>query len=142
MAINQTVCTVFKTNVLKGVENFNTGTPYVYKIALYNSTATLNADTLAYSTAGEITGAGYTAGGNVLSPTVPINENGIAYVSFANVTWFPAAFTTRGALIYNSTTGAAVAVLNFGEDKTASPVIGFTITFPPATSTTAIIRIS
>lgn len=142
MAINQTVCTVFKTNVLKGVENFNTGTPYVYKIALYNSTATLNADTLAYSTAGEITGAGYTAGGNVLAPTVPINENGVAYVSFANVTWFPATFTTRGALIYNSTTGAAVAVLNFGEDKTASPIVGLTVSFPAATSTTAIIRIS
>ena len=140
MAINQTVCTVFKTNVLKGVENFNTGTSYVYKIALYDSTATLNADTLAYSTTGEITGTGYTAGGIVLTPTVPVNGNGVAYVSFANVTWNPAAFTTRGALIYNSTTGAAVAVLNFGEDKTAAST--FTVTFPTATSTTAIIRIS
>ena len=140
MAINQTVCTVFKTNVLKGVENFNTGTSYIYKIALYNSTATLGADTLAYTTTGEITGTGYTAGGKVLAPTVPVNSNGIAYVTFTNVTWNPAAFTTRGALIYNSTTGAAVAVLNFGEDKTA--VNTFTVTFPTATSTTAIIRIS
>jgi len=140
VAINQTVCTVFKTNVLKGVENFNTGTPYVYKIALYNATSTLDADTLAYSTTGEITGTGYTAGGKVLAPSVPVNGNGVAYVSFANVTWNPAAFTTRGALIYNSTTGAAVAVLNFGEDKTAAST--FTVTFPTATSTTAIIRIS
>ena len=140
MAINQTVCTVFKTNVLKGVENFNTGTPYVYKIALYNASATLGADTLAYTTTGEITGTGYTAGGIVLAPTVPISDNAVAYVSFANVTWNPAAFTTRGALIYNSTTGAAVAVLNFGEDKTTTST--FTVTFPTATSTTAIIRIS
>ena len=142
MAINQTVCTVFKTNVLKGLENFNTGTPYVYKIALYDATATLDADTLAYTTAGEVTGTGYTAGGIILTPSVPISENGVAYVTFANVTWYPAAFTTRGALIYNSTTGAAVEVLNFGEDKTASPVIGFTITFPSSTPTTAIIRIT
>ena len=126
--------------MLKGVENFNTGTPYVYKIALYNASATLGADTLAYTTTGEITGTGYTAGGIVLAPTVPISDNAVAYVSFANVTWNPAAFTTRGALIYNSTTGAAVAVLNFGEDKTTTST--FTVTFPTATSTTAIIRIS
>lgn len=141
MAINQTVCTEFKTNLLKGVENFNTGTPYVYKIALYDATATLDANTLAYTTAGEITGTGYNAGGEVLAPTVPISNNGIAIVSFANVTWYPASFTTRGALIYNSTTGAAVVVLNFGEDKTASQVTGLTVTFPALTSTTAIIRI-
>lgn len=140
MAINQTVCTVFQTNLLKGVENFNTGTPYVYKIALYDATASLDADTQAYSVSGEITGTGYTAGGKVLAPTVPISASGTAYVSFANVTWNPAAFTTRGALIYNSTTGAAVAVLNFGEDKTA--VNTFVVTFPTASATTAIIRIS
>lgn len=140
MAINQTICTVFKTNVLKGVENFNTGTPYVYKIALYDATAALDADTLAYTTTGEIVGTGYTATGKVLSPTIPTNSNGVAYLSFANVIWNPAAFTTRGALIYNSTTGAAVAVLNFGEDKTA--VSTFTVTFPTAASNTAIIRIS
>jgi len=139
VAINQTLCTEFKTNLLKGVENFNTGTSYVYKIALYDATATLTADTLVYSTEGEITGTGYTAGGKVLAPTVPISSNGVSYVTFATVIWNPAAFTTRGALIYNSTTGAAVAVLNFGADKTA--VNTFTVTFPAATSTTAIIRI-
>lgn len=140
MAINQTQCTVFKTNLLKGVENFNTGTSYTYKIALYESTATLNADTLVYTTVGEITGTGYTAGGKVLAPTVPTSSSDTAYISFANVTWDPAAFTTRGALIYNSTTGAAVAVLDFGSDKIATDT--FTVTFPTATATTAIIRIS
>jgi len=140
MAIEQGQTTVFKTNLLKGVENFNTGTPYVYKIALYDSTATLNANTLVYTTTSEITGAGYTAGGEILVPTVPTNANGVAYISFANVTWTSASFISRGALIYNSTTNAAVAVLNFGSDKTASGT--FTVTFPTATSSSAIIRIA
>lgn len=140
MAIIQTQCTVFKTNLLKGVENFNTGTTYVYKIALYEATATLNANTLVYTTDGEITGTGYTAGGKVLAPTVPTSSSNTAYISFANVTWDPAAFTTRGALIYNSTTNAAVAVLDFGSDKIATGT--FVVTFPTATASTAIIRIS
>jgi hypothetical protein len=140
MAIIQTQCTVFKTNLLKGVENFNTGTSYTYKIALYEATATLNANTLVYTTDGEITGTGYTAGGKVLAPTVPVSSGNTAYISFANVTWDPASFTTRGALIYNSTTGAAVAVLDFGSDKIATGT--FTVTFPTATATTAVIRIS
>ena len=140
MAIIQTQCTVFKVNLLKGVENFNTGTAYTYKIALYTANATLNADTLVYTTDGEITGTGYTAGGKVLAPTVPTSGSDTAYISFANVTWDPAAFTTRGALIYNSTTNAAVAVLDFGSDKTTTTT--FVVTFPTATATTAIIRIS
>ncbi len=140
MAIIQTQCTVFKVNLLKGVENFNTGTAYTYKIALYTANATLNADTLVYTTDGEITGTGYTAGGKILAPTVPTSSSDTAYISFANVTWDPAAFTTRGALIYNSTTNAAVAVLDFGSDKTATST--FVVTFPTATASTAIIRIS
>ena len=139
--ITQALCTVFKTNLLKGVENFNTGTSYVYKIALYSSTASLDDSTTAYTTTDEITGTGYTAGGKVLTPTT-ISNGGTttAFVSFSNVTWNPASFTTRGALIYNSTTGAAVAVLNFGEDKTATST--FTVTFPTDNATNAIIRIS
>ena len=140
MAITQTQCTVFKVNLLKGLENFNTGTSYTYKIALYTASATLNADTLAYTTDNEITGTGYTAGGNTLSPTVPTSGGTTAYISFANVTWNPASFTARGALIYNSTTGAAVAVLDFGADKTATST--FTVTFPTADASNAIIRIS
>jgi hypothetical protein len=138
--IEQTLCTIFKTNVLKALENFNLGSPYVYKIALYDALATLNADTLIYTTTNEIVGTGYVAGGKVLAPTVPLSSGTTALVSFANVTWNPANFTCRGALIYNSTTGSAVAVLNFGADKTATAT--FTVTFPTATSTTAIIRIS
>lgn len=140
MAIIQTQCTVFKVNVLKGLENFNTGTPYVYKIALYNANANLNADTLGYTTDNEVTGAGYVAGGSVLIPAVPVSSSGTAYISFDNVVWDPANFTCRGALIYNSTTGAAIATLNFGSDKTA--ITTFTVTFPSPTASTAIIRLS
>ena len=140
MAIVQTQCTIFKTNILKALENFNTGTPYVYRIALYTAVANLNAETLLYTTDNEITGTGYIAGGELLAPTIPVSSDTTAYISFANVTWNPANFTCRGALIYNGTTGAAVAVLNFGSDKTATTT--FTVTFPVASSTTAVLRIS
>lgn len=140
MALTQGQCTIFKVNLLEGLENFASGSTYVYKIALYTASATLNADTLAYTTDNEVTGTGYTAGGEVLSPTTPTSNGSTAFVSFANVTWNPASFTARGALIYNSTTGAAVAVLDFGADKTATNT--FTVTFPTADASNAIIRIS
>lgn len=140
--ITQTACTVFKSNMLKGLENFNTGTPYTYKIALYTALADLGDDTTAYTTTNEVTGSGYTAGGVVLTPTTILSdtEDNTAYLSFANVTWTPASFTCRGALVYNSTTNAAVFVLNFGSDKTATT--SFTVQFPTANSTSAILRIS
>ena len=140
--ITQTACTVFKSNMLKGLENFNTGTPYTYKIALYNALADLGDATTAYTTTNEVTGTGYAAGGVVLTPTTILSdtENNTAYLSFANVTWTPASFTCRGALVYNSTTNAAVFVLNFGSDKTATT--SFTVQFPTANSTSAILRIS
>jgi hypothetical protein len=140
--IEQGQTTVFKLNLLKALENFAVGTPYVYKIALYTAFADIGPDTTTYTTTNEITGTGYTAGGRILTVIPPASDDQTqtAYVSFANVTWNPASFTTRGALIYNSTTGAAVAVLNFGADKT--PTTSFTITFPTASSTTAIIRLS
>jgi hypothetical protein len=138
--ITQTICNVFKLNVLKGLEDFDTGSSYTYKIALYDSTADLSASTTVYSTTGEITGTGYTAGGETLTKVSPSLSGSTAIVTFNNVTWSPASFTTRGALIYNATTNAAVAVLNFGEDKTA--VNTFTVTFPVADANTAIIRIS
>ena len=141
MTIAQGQCTVFKKNCLSGLENFAAGTPYTYKIALYTANANLNETTLAYTSVGEVTGTGYTAGGKVLVISqVPISSGYTAYVSFQNAVWNPASFTTRGALIYNSTTGAAVAVLNFGSDKT--PSTSFTITFPTANATDAIIRFS
>jgi hypothetical protein len=140
MAIVQTQCTVFKYNCLKGLENFAVGTPYTYKIALYNANANLDASTTAYNSTNEITGTGYTTGGKTLTIIPPAYSGSTAYISFNTVTWNPASFTCRGALIYNSTTGAAVAVLNFGADKTATN--SFTITFPTADASNAIIRIS
>ena len=140
--IVQTSCTIFGVNLLSGLENFTSTSPYVYKIALYNANANLNNATTAYSSVNEVTGTGYTAGGQVLTPVTLSSDtvNNTAFVSFNNVTWSPANFTTRGALIYNSTTGAAVFVLNFGSDKT--PNSTFTVTFPTANSTNAIIRIT
>ena len=145
MSISQTQTTVFKTNLLSGLENFAMGTPYTYNIALYTSLANLNAATTAYTTIGEITGTGYTAGGKALTVSqVPTGDtsNNTAFISFANVTWNPASFTAAGALIYNSTTNAAVAVLDFGGPKVQSAAGTFTITFPTPTATTAIITIS
>lgn len=140
MAITQGLCTIFKVNVLKGLENFNTGTPYVYKIALYTDTASLNVSTTAYTTTGEVTGANYTAGGEILTPSVPVSTSQVAIVSFNDVTWNSVSITSRGALVYNSTTGAAVAVLDFGANKTSTSA--FTILFPTADANNAIIRIS
>ena len=138
--IQQGQCTIFQKNCLSGLENFAVGTAYVYKIALYTATADLSPNTLIYTSDGEITGTGYTATGKVLTVIPPATSNNVAYVSFADETWNPAAFTTAGALIYNSTTGAAVAVLSFGSNKTATST--FTITFPADTSSDAIIRFS
>jgi hypothetical protein len=141
MILGQAQTTTFKLNLLKGLENFFTGSPYTYKIALYDATATINSETTAYTTTNEITGTGYIAGGKVLSPTVGSDaSNNTAFVTFANVTWSPANFTAAGALIYNSTTNASVAVLNFGGEKVATTT--FTITFPADTSTSAVLRIN
>ena len=129
--IAQGQCTIFKKNALSGI---------VYKIALYTANAVLNAETLVYTTSNEVVGAGYTAGGQVLTTIPPASSGTTAYISFDNVVLSGTSFITRGALIYNATTLAAVAVLDFGADKTASGI--FTITFPPATATTAVIRYS
>mgnify|MGYP006286962571 CR=1 FL=1 len=138
--ITQGQTAIFKANCLSGLENFTGTSPYVYKIALYTANATLNSTTLSYTSSNEVSGTGYTAGGKTLSPIAPAYDatTNVAYVSFANVTWSPASFTCRGALIYNSTTGAAVAVLDFGNDKTASNT--FTITFPTDNASNAVIR--
>ena len=142
MAIQQGQCTVFKKNCLSALENFAVGTPYTYKIALYTSFSTIGPNTLIYTSDNEITGTGYIATGKVLTVIPPASDDQTqtAYLSFAPVTWSPASFTAAGALIYNSTTGAAVAVLSFGSDKTATNT--FTITFPTNNSTNAIIRFS
>jgi hypothetical protein len=134
--------TQFKVNLLSGLENFAVGTPYVYKIALYNANANLNNTTTTYSSTNEATGTGYTAGGKVLvisNPPTADTANNIAWISFANVTW-SGSITARGALVYNSTTNDACFVLNFGNDITSSN--SFTVTFPTAGSTTAVTTIS
>ena len=140
MTIAQGQCTIFKKNCLSALENFAAGTSYVYKIALYTANATLNQSTLTYTTTGEVVGTGYTAGGKTLTVIPPQTDDYTAYLSFDTVTWNPASFTVRGALIYNSTTNAAVAVLDFGADKT--PTTSFTITFPTDNASNAIIRFS
>jgi hypothetical protein len=142
MPIAQGLTTIFKQNCLNALENFSNTTPYTYKIALYNANANLDNTTTTYTTTNEITGTGYTVGGKILIPIVPASNTtaNTAYVSFNDVTWSPAAFTCRGALIYNSTTGSAVCVLNFGSDKTCSNT--FTVTFPADDASNAIIRFS
>jgi hypothetical protein len=140
MTIAQGQCTIFKKNCLSALENFAVGTPYTYKIALYTANAELNQSTLIYTTVGEVVGTGYTAGGKTLTVIPPQIDDYTAYLSFDTVTWNPASFTCRGALIYNSTTNAAVAVLDFGADKT--PTTSFTITFPTDNASNAVIRFS
>jgi len=133
----------FLTGLPSGTFNFNTGTTDVYKIALYTNAATLDASTTAYTSTGEVVAAGYTAGGQILVinqvPTTGATGS-VAYWSFTNASW-TGAITARGALIYkyNGTTNPAVCVLDFGNDKTSG--VTFTVQFPAATNTTAIIRI-
>jgi len=124
----------FKTGLLNGDFDFAVDT---IKIALYTNSATLNADTTAYTTTGEVVATGYTAGGNTLTPTVS-SSSGTSFVTFANTSW-SGAFTARGALIYKNG-GGAICVLDFGSDKTS--VTTFEVQFPAATNTSAIIRLS
>ena len=134
----------FKTGLMDGTFNFNTGTSDVYKIALYTNDATLDATTTAYTATGEVSASGYTAGGSTLTvsqvPTVGVSGT-TAYLSFDNVAW-SGAITARGALIYkaNGTTNPTVCVLDFGSDKSSSTT--FTVQFPAITNSSAIIRIS
>jgi hypothetical protein len=128
-------CNVFKTGLLNGDFDLSVDT---IKIALYTNSATLDASTTAYTTTGEVVATGYTAGGNTLTPTVSISNN-VAFVTFANTSW-SGAFTARGALIYKAGANGAICVLDFGSDKTS--VTTFQVQFPPATSTSAIIRLS
>ena len=142
MAISQAMCTSFKVQLLSGAQNFNTGTTKVYKIALYTSSATLGATTTAYSSTNEVVGTGYTATGNTLTVSqIPTSSGTTAFIDFADTTWSTSTITARGALIYNSTDNTAVAVLDFGSDKT-STAGDFTIVFPTPDASNAIIRIA
>jgi hypothetical protein len=149
MAITQGLATVFKVGLFDGVHNFGVGVirastaQDVFKIALYSSIATLDATTAAYTTYDEVVGAGYTAGGISLTVSTPPTSTGTtAFLSFTNASWPSATITARGALIYNSSQGnIAVAVLDFGSDKTSTTGT-FSIIFPTADSTSAILRLA
>lgn len=148
MSFFQTATISFKVELPQGVHNFGPTSPDTFKIALYTAAADLNAATTAYTTTGEVVGAGYTAGGNELvisiTPTAGNNASNTptAYWSFANSVWSGASFTARGALIYNATNGnKSVAVLDFGSDKTVSNDL-FQVIFPAADANSAIVRIS
>jgi hypothetical protein len=140
MAITQTLTTSFKLELLEAVHNFDTD---VFKLAVYTPAATLGADTLVYTSSNEVTSAGYTAGGQVLTGVIVTASSGVAYVTFNNLTWSNVTFTARGALIYNSTKGnKSVAVYNFGTDQTAGALNVFNIAMPNNTADEALIRIS
>ena len=136
MSFDQTLTTSFKQECLLGVQNLSTDT---LKIALYTAEADLNAATTVYSTANEVVGTGYVAGGNTLTGVTVLTSGTTAYVDFADSTWNPASFTARGALIYNASKGnKSIAVLDFGSDKTATT--SFTVQMPANTATSALIR--
>lgn len=142
MAISQALCLSFKTEMVQGLHDFTASTGDVFKIALFTSAANLGANTTTYSSSGEVTGTGYSAGGATLTTITPVLSGSTAIVDFADVTWTGATFTARGALIYNSTNGdRAVMVLDFGADKTVTSG-NFTITMPVPDASNAILRIA
>ena len=145
MAITSAICTSFKVELLKGVHNFTATTGNTFKIALYDSDATLGAGTTAFTTSEEITntsGTAYTSGGATLTSVTPVASSTTALCDFADVSFSSATFTANGALIYNSSaTNAAVAAIAFGSDKTATNG-PFTIQFPAADASNAIIRLA
>jgi len=146
MSLYQTATTSFKVQLAQGLHNFGPTSPNTFYIALFTAASTINASTPTYSSAlvGEVVGTGYTQGGQQLTITVtPTSSDNstVAYWSFANVLWSPAAFTCRGAMIYNvSQSNASVCILDFGADKTCQN--SFTIQFPTAVASSAILRIS
>ena len=139
MAITQAMCNSFKQELLGGTHDLDTD---VIKIALFTSSATLGASTTAYSTSNEVVGSGYTAGGNTLSGATISLSGSTAIVDFTDTTWSSATITARGALIYNSSKAdRAIAVLDFGSDKSSTNG-DFTVVFPAADASNAIIRIA
>ena len=143
------MCTSFKKELLYGAHDFDASSGDTFKIALYTSSATLTAATTAYSATAESSGTGYTAGGGTLTTVDPTASGTTALTDFADETWSSATITARGALIYNTTpnttsialTNPAVIVLDFGADKIATAG-DFTVVFPTADASNAIIRIA
>ena len=145
MAITQAIANAFKKQLLEGDQNFASSGGDKFKLALYTSSATLNSTTTAYSASNEVGNSGtYAAGGGALTNSGTSISDGVARCDFADLSFTGATITARGALIYNTSsavTNAAVCVLDFGGDKTATSGT-FTIQFPAPTSTAAILRVS
>ena len=145
MAISSAICNSFKQEILVGTHNFTASSGNSFKLALYTSSASLGAGTTAYSTSNEISntsGSAYTAGGKALTSVTPVLDGSTACCDFADISFTSASFTANGCLIYNDTqSDKACAVVAFGGDKTVSSGT-FTIQFPAAAASTAIIRIA
>ena len=143
MAISQAMCTSFKSELLTAEHNFAASGGNTFRIALYTSSATLDATTTAYSATNEVSGTGYTAAGNALTNVNPTTSGTTAFTDFADTTWSSSTLTANGALIYNDShaSDAAVCVLAFGGDKTSTNG-DFTIQFPTPDASNAIIRIA
>jgi hypothetical protein len=137
------MCTSFKTELLQAVHNFTNGTGDTFKLALYTNSASFTAATTAYTATNEVVGTGYTAGGGTLTNVTPTSSGTTAFTDFADLTFSTATITARGAMIYNDTAAGdpSVVILDFGADKT-STAGDFTIVFPAADATNAIIRIA
>jgi hypothetical protein len=143
------MCTSFKKELLYGAHDFDASSGDTFKIALYTSSATMTAATTAYSATNEVSGTNYSSGGGALTPVDPTSSGTTALADFADETWSSATITARGSLIYNTTpnttsislTNPAVVVLDFGADKTSTSG-DFTVVFPTADSSNAIIRIA
>ena len=142
MAITQAMCTSFKKELLTATHNFATN-GNAFKLALYTSSATMGATTTAYSTSQEVSNSGsYTAGGGALTKVAPTSSGTTGFTDFSDITFTTATITARGALIYNDTNSdKAVCVLDFGSDKSSSSG-SFTVQFPAADASNAIIRIA
>ena len=143
MAITTALPTTFKVEILKGVHNFTASSGDTFKMALYTSSASLGATTAAYTTSNEVSGTNYTAKGNTLTSVTPVASSTTAVCDFADTTWSNATITARGAMIFNESASGdpAVAILNFGADKT-STAGNFVVSFPTADASNAIIRIA
>lgn len=143
MAITQAMCTSFKKEMLEAKHNFLASGGHAFKIALYTSSASLDAGTTVYTTLNEVVGTNYTAGGTALTNVDPTSSGTTAYTDFADVQWSNSTITARGAMIYNTNAAAnrSVAVLDFGVDKVSTNG-AFSIVFPAADATNAILRIT
>ena len=142
MAITSAICNSFKTEILTGTHNFSSSGGNTFNLALYTSDATLNKSTTAYTTSNEVSGSGYTAKGNALTSTTPALSTDTAVCDFADTSFTSASFTARGCLIFNDSASGdpAVCAIDFGSDKTVTSGT-FTIQFPTADASNAIIRI-